>query len=118
MKITEKNQKKAMKNHWNNNEKYIMKIPGKKWKTLKKKTKPNDKPWKITFKKMEKTMKSNENLWKKKWKKHWKIIFKKINDKTLKKQWQVMKISEKNKNEQPLKKYEKMKKQWKVMKFS
>jgi hypothetical protein len=24
---------------------------------LKKKTKPNDKPWKITFKKMEKTMK-------------------------------------------------------------
>lgn len=95
MKITEKNQKKAMKNHWNNNEKYIMKIPGKKWKTLKKKTKPNDKPWKITFKKMEKTMKvmkisekkmkktlknnlqknqwqnvektvtSNENLWKK-----------------------------------------------------
>jgi hypothetical protein len=67
---------------------------------------------------MEKTMKSNENLWKKKWKKHWKIIFKKINDKTLKKQWQVMKISEKNKNEQPLKKYEKMKKQWKVMKFS
>lgn len=32
MKITEKNQKKAMKTHWKNNEKYIMKIPGKKWK--------------------------------------------------------------------------------------
>ena len=74
MKITEKNQKKAMKNHWNNNEKYIMKIPGKKWKTLKKKTKPNDKPWKKTLKNnlqknqwqnVEKTVTSNENLWKK-----------------------------------------------------
>ena len=53
----------------------------------------------------KKTMKSNENLWEKK-------TMKKINDKTLKKQWKVMKISEKSKNEQPLKKiWKKWKKQ-------
>ena len=102
-KKSKKGNEKPLKQQW----KVYNENPWQKMKNIEKKTKPNDKPWKITFKKMEKTMKSNENLWKKQWKKHWKIIFKKINDKTLKKQWQVMKISEKNKNEQPLKKYEK-----------